>query len=45
MCNMECSGCEQTSSCEIFYENFVLPEIQEEQRKEEYMEELKNATN
>lgn len=33
-CNGECSGCFNVENCEWFFNNFILPDIIEEQRGE-----------
>lgn len=38
-CNGECSGCSDVRNCEWFFNNFILPDIIEEQQKEKYLEE------
>lgn len=38
-CNGECSSCFAIGNCEWFFNNFILPNIIEEQRETEYLEE------
>ena len=39
-CTLECSGCSEAGNCQIFFENFVLPDLVKEEQEREYFEEL-----